>query len=196
MAKDDDIHIAITSERKQRWQEFVEEDENIDSLTELVRHGVEGHIERAQAGGSGDGGVEVDWEPVLQPLQELQQGMEQAVDGIDEINERVSETSEIAELADTIYPLLPEASSPSELDDARKELPDDATHKDKAMATGDARHFAELWDRDLGTVMQAQTFASNENPEVQINDTGETMEAYIYTPEPNPESEPEQGENR
>jgi len=67
MAKDADVHIAITSDRKQRWEEYVEEDPNLSSLTELVRHGVEDHIERSQSSGE-DGVQEIDWEPILQPL--------------------------------------------------------------------------------------------------------------------------------
>jgi len=70
--------------------------------------------------------------------------MEEAVQGIDEINERVSKTKKAAELADTIYPLLPEAASPSDIDDARRELGDDASDRELAEATGDARHFAAM----------------------------------------------------
>jgi hypothetical protein len=181
MAKDADVHIAVTSDRKQRWEEYVEQDPNLGSMTELVRHGVEDYIERSQSGGD-DGVQEIDWEPVLQPLNELQGGMEEAVQGIEEINDRVGETKKAVELADTIYPLLPEASSPSDLDDARRELGEDATDRELAEATGDARHFAEMLNREMTEVLDAMVLAENKNPEVQLYDNGESLEAYIYAP--------------
>lgn len=176
------MHIAITPDRKERWEDFLDEDPNLDSLTELVRHGVENHIERAQAGGN-EGVQDIDWEPVLQPLTDLQGGMEEAVEGIQQINERVGESTESAELADTIYPLLPEASGPSNLDAARSELDDDATDRERAMVTGDARHFADMLGKDVGDVMHALTIAEQENNEVRVFDNGETLEAYVYVPD-------------
>jgi hypothetical protein len=188
MAKDADVHIAITSERKEEWEEFLEENPNLDSMTELVRHGVGNYIERSQSGG--DNGVqEIDWEPVLQPLNDLQGGMEEAMQGIEEINERVGETKKAAELADTIYPLLPEASSPSDLDTARRELGDGASDRELAEATGDARHFAAMLNRELSEVLSAMSIVYTENPEVQLYDTGDEMEAYIHTPERDVEGE-------
>jgi hypothetical protein len=108
--------------------------------------------------------------------------MEEAVQGIEEINDRVGETKKAVELADTIYPLLPEASSPSDLDDARRELGEDATDRELAEATGDARHFAEMLNREMTEVLDAMVLAENKNPEVQLYDNGESLEAYIYAP--------------
>jgi hypothetical protein len=187
MGKDADVHIAVTTKRKNRWEDYVEEDPNLDNLTELVRHGVENYIERAQAG---DESVqEIDWEPVLQPLTDLQGNMQEAVEGIQQINERVADRSEAAELSDAIYPLLPEAAGPSDLDAARSELDDDATTKERATTTGDARHYADLMDKDVGDVMQALIIAEQENAEVRVHDNGEVLEGYVYVPNTNSDGE-------
>lgn len=175
--KDDDIHIAITTERKQRWQKFVEENPDISSLTELVRRGVTDLIERHESAGTNDP-FEVDLEPVLAPIHNIEGGMEEVLRVLRDLDDQIETQDDIAELAESIYPFLPEAATPAELDAARRELDDDASTKELAMTTGAAHHFAELYDKDIVMTIDALNHLEVTHDEVKIYSDGDLFEAF------------------
>lgn len=155
MAKDAQIHIALKSKKKERWEAFVEESNTYDSVTELIRQAVEAQI---------GGGTESSASPspaIGADIQDLKEDIESIQKDVSWLRNQSQDDVNISDLAQEVFDELeplPQAPAsleiPEDVDDEQTYLRQQAAHQ---VITPDSTSEA---DSDGGNPQTAEAIAN------------------------------------
>lgn len=159
MAKDGQIHIVVAQDQKDRWKEYVEDSNQFESLTNLVRVSVEKEISGEQeAGQLASPALEEDIQTLLQDVDRIRKD-------VSWLRKQEQDEVDVSDLAQDVFSELeplPQATSsievPEDVDDeetyrqqqaaALVLQPDDA---DEAESEGVTSHTTSALSEHLGT---------------------------------------------
>jgi hypothetical protein len=117
--KTEQIHVAVTPERKEEWQEHAKEHPNINgSLSQLIRLAVEREIADTGAGGEG---LNEEASGRLSEILEQNRSLQSQLQGIEarlgSVERAVQEDPELQSLANEVFAVLPDKKEIQEFDD-------------------------------------------------------------------------------
>lgn len=153
------LQIQITKERKDRWQEAVEEDPEWRSMTHLIVTAVEDELrDEGDVGKSGD----VDLGSMHERFDSVQEQLDSIEDRVDEvfILQRGEESEEIMEIAGEVLDWVPE---PEDVESLLSTDPDRFdTPEETARRTGKVSAIVRILSRDYNEFEIKQAIEKSE----------------------------------
>lgn len=155
MAKDAQIHIALDSEQKARWEEYVEESNTYDSVTNLIRQSVESQIgEGSQSSASPSPAIAAD-------IQDLKDDVESIQNDVSWLRNQSQDDVNISDLAQEVFDELEPLPQPPASLEIPNDVEDEETYRQQQAAhqviTPDSTSEA---DSDGGNPQTAEAIAS------------------------------------
>lgn len=112
------IGLVVDSETKSDWQEYIEENHDVNSLSQLIRTAVYSHIGESQNMDVYTGGFEPKHGKQLQEIVNSMGRVENKVENIEDrlgdVERHVVRTSELTEMENEIYAKLPTTNPSAE----------------------------------------------------------------------------------
>ncbi|ELY84999.1 hypothetical protein [Natrinema altunense] len=110
MSEKSRFNMVIPEKQKERWEEYVEENPDVTSLSQLVRQAVESEIAQGNAPNLSGGSDEVARErlsELLEDTKKIRSGIENIEDRLYHVEQEVRDNPEISELAADLFEILP-----------------------------------------------------------------------------------------
>jgi len=158
MSEKSRFNMVIPEKQKERWEDYVEENPDVTSLSQLVRQAVETEIAQGSTSDATVGMDEVARErlsELLEDTKKIKSGIENVEDRLIHIEQEVRDNPEISELAADVFEVLP----------SREDIED--YHKGRQpgqneVGAGTVEEFADRLGREESRIERALEKLQNE----------------------------------
>jgi len=158
MSEKSRFNMVVPEKQKERWEQYVEENPDVTSLSQLVRQAVEAEIAQSNTSHVAGGSDEVARERLSELLgdtKKIRSGIENIEDRLYHVEQEVRDNPEISELAADLFEILP---SRDQIEDYHK----GGQPGKNELGAGTMSEFADRLGKDESRVERALEKLQNE----------------------------------